>query len=368
MNLAELWNEKSHPQTYGYIGDHTPLQEGKDTYLSVSLESICIPYIRKFVKTFYATLYGNVSLLSSSSADKDFQSVTTLPSLSEIVELDPQHLDRIIQSTLCLLDDVPYRHEGLSVNLCLFSIQSGDLTKSYISLLKSIAKTAGIAFLSQAVPLAEVICNGITDLVNANELEIGLCKEFPIVEEGYYAVIRTDKETLPLAEFSIDPSTHRLLYQNKLVTQLPYFVLRFQFSDKREHWQEIPELQKSYENMITHFRNFPLEYRLNQQMFDAFKVAMTLSDELLEPDKNRLIALAHDQVIDFLEKPKSNNVRRQTTVAKTGLGTRKGISRGISPETTYFIEPEIVQINPEELTARLKSEIKTLSLDKIKLF
>ena len=112
-DFIALLSSKACQQTYGYIGKHKPLDPSRPTYLSVNLESAYIPYVRKGIDKFYATLYGNISLSPDADAKTSFQVIDTLSSLPEIKELDARHLDRIALGPHRLLDDVPYRYEGL---------------------------------------------------------------------------------------------------------------------------------------------------------------------------------------------------------------------------------------------------------------
>ena len=83
-DFIALLNTKACQQAYGYIGKHKPLDPSKPTYLTVNLECAYIPYVRKGIDKFYATLYGNISLSPDADAKNSFQVIDTLSSLPEI--------------------------------------------------------------------------------------------------------------------------------------------------------------------------------------------------------------------------------------------------------------------------------------------
>ena len=333
-DFIALLNTKACQQAYGYIGKHKPLDPSKPTYLTVNLECAYIPYVRKGIDKFYATLYGNISLSPDADAKNSFQVIDTLSSLPEIKELDARHLDRIALGPHRLLDDVPYRFEGLHVNLCLFSVQSGNLAGPYIDLLKSIANAAGISFLSQAAPLADVIQKGITNLVGPNELEIGRCGMFDPVETGYYVVVRTDKTSLALNELEFDPESRKLMRSGQPLTDFPYFVLRFLQSDKRENWSRIPKINEALYAMRDQFTRTPKEYSINQKLFDLFECAVMLTPDLLEDDAAAIVRYMRDKSRIFLSAPEKS--------AKTVVDVKPGSENQpvvLSADASRLYEP-----------------------------
>jgi hypothetical protein len=313
--VDNVLNGRADQITCGYIGKKKPITPKNGTYLTVDVEMLYIRDVRRVTSKFYGAMYGSISVPYNNGETREFQAID---SVAQLKELDASNLDNIAQGPFCLLDDVPYYDTGIDVRVSLLAVKSADLAAPYISLLKTLADTAGVAFLSQITPFADAIGKGIAGLINDNTIEIGRFANFRPIYEGEYAVIRTDKERLPLETLAYDANNRRLLSNGTELTKYSYFVLKFSSSSKRENWYQIPEIKSAYNDLIEQVQKTPDNKKVNMQAFKTFKTMVTLSPELLEKDADRLIEGVRKHVGVFISsKP---------------VIEKEGIIRGGQPE------------------------------------
>jgi hypothetical protein len=256
-------------------------------YLNVFLKSARIVDVRRGLTTFYGAVHSYMRLPHRANQPAEFN-VVTIP--SALKKVDAQHLNRMIQMDQRLLGPVPYAGGDLEMEVGLFSIASADLAAPYLELLESLSKTAGVSFLSNALPFAGPILQGVKLLTSSvgDCFEIGLSRTYSPARQGVYVVTRAPKENgLRLAELKVDESDFTLLDRDgRAVTEYPYMIFEIRAETERADWFAIPEIEKAYSRVQDAFRE------QNDRQADAAveifrRVALTCND-LTQPDAARL--------------------------------------------------------------------------------
>lgn len=284
--LDNLLNGRAKLQVEGFVGQKGPAVAANKEYLTVDVAALWITHVRKVLSKFYGAVHGSVQVPHETGETREFQA---FDAIADAKELDAGHLDRIVQGPYRLLDSVPYRGKGINVRIALFSIKSADLAAPYIGLLKSVSDIAGVAFVSQAAPLVDVIHAGVSALAGRDSLEIGRHGLFDPVYTGHYVVVRADPGQLPVDKLAFDESTRILSFDGQPVVDYPYFVLKIGASTTRDYWYNIPDVKIAFSHMKEQFGRTPHDIEKNLQAFDAFQVAASLSPDLLDNHAKNLV-------------------------------------------------------------------------------
>jgi hypothetical protein len=266
-------------------------------YLSVFLRSAHVVDVRKGFKRFYGVVNSVMALPHRSGQTATFATVTCPAALKNA---DPERLDQVIQLDHRLLGPVPYVGGDLELEVGLFSIASRDLVAPYLELLETLAGSAGVSYLSQAVPFAAPIIRGINLLAGADDdtiLEIGLAGRQTPPRPGHFVVIRAPKQDLDVDGLRLDPRDHRLLDAGGApLAGYPYLVLEVRAELTRPDWFMIPELAAAH-------RSLRDEYRLGraretEDAIVAFRRLALTCDDLLSEDAGRLVAKLEEQYLE----------------------------------------------------------------------
>jgi hypothetical protein len=257
-----------------------------EEYVSIKVRSSRIVNVRQWTGKFYGAVHARSHYLHESQGLIEYQTVLS-PDLMK--ELDPRHLERIITIDRPILGPVPYIGR-LSLELGLFSVKGSDLAGPYIDVLTTLAGTAGVGFLSSAIPFAEPLRKGL-DLLFGNvdqaTLEIGLDETWDDVQTGTWLVIRVPKGTPGLEKLHLDPDDFGLLDdRGQAYRDQPYIVFAIEGQDRRDDWMQIPELKKAWDSIGLAAK----EGRQNdaEKLFDNFQVIAQWSPDLIPQDAKRL--------------------------------------------------------------------------------
>jgi hypothetical protein len=297
--FSELWKTQAKDWTYAKIPadktpdglEHTPLK-AEDGYLNVWLQSLRITNVRRGLKSFYGTVYSFISLpvLDQNGGKKaEFQVLTTPGQLQKI---DASHVDRIVVVNQRLLGPIPYRGGDLELEIGLVSIKEADLAGPFLSVLDSLSKTAGVSFITAALPFAGPLKDGINLLSGASAdsiLEIGLSTAYSPAERGWFAVMRATQNHVPSNQFRID--NDRRLVDDKsrqIISDYPYLVFRVELSKQRDDFFLIPDVSMAYKKLRNEIKSGDLN-RVNDA-FAVFRRTALSSPDLLLSDAQRLVA------------------------------------------------------------------------------
>lgn len=293
----DIWKEKAKHYVHGYVGQPGPALATGESYLTIDVAALWIPYVRKGLTKFYGAVHGTVDVPSETGDTAKFQLFDVL---ADAKEMDASHLDRVIQGPFRLLDAVPYRGGGVNLRAGLFSVKGAELTLPYLNLLKSMSAAAGIAFISQALPFVELIRNGVSMIAGGDQLEIGRSGLFDPIQVGIYAIIRATSEEVSLKNLTFAENTRALLNKGAKIESQPYMVIRIAASPERPYFYSIPEVKSAFHQMKQQFQRAPKDFEDNNRAFDAFEVTTRLSPDLLAPHAKTLIAQVRKTYEAFL--------------------------------------------------------------------
>jgi hypothetical protein len=290
----QIWRGLAQDWTVGWLEPtQTPDRElfgeiqPESSYLNVVLKSARIVNVRKGFKTFYGTVHSFIRLSSPSAQSADFNVVTTPSALKNV---DAGGIDRVIQLNQRLLGPVPYFGGDLEIEVGLFSIASSDLAFPYLTLLESLSKTAGVSFISSAVPFAAPILEGVKLLQGSDKdsiLEVGVSMTEFKPRQGYFVAIRAQKGRFNLKSLRVDGTDFRLLDSDgAALSDYPYIVLEMRAETYRSDWYKIPEVGAAYREVQNLYReNKDTDTKLALGRFR--RIALTCND-LLMGDARRL--------------------------------------------------------------------------------
>ncbi|HEV3201075.1 MAG TPA: hypothetical protein VGZ73_24400 [Bryobacteraceae bacterium] len=288
-----VWKTQAEDWVYGWLrpeqvpaGAPSGTVEPDAAYLNIFLKSARIVNVRQGLKTFYGAVHSFTRLPHRSTDSAEFNVVTTP---SELKNVDADGIDRVIQINHRLLGPVPYVDGDLEMEIGLFSVAASNLAAPYLSLLESLSKTAGVSFISAAVPLSGPILEGVKLLTGSDRdvrLEIGLSITEPKPRQGYCVAMRAPKDAVKLVDLKLDPEDFRLLgTDGRAIRDYPYIVIEVSSEPRRPDWFKIPELAKAYSRIQELYRNGSEDTEAALQIFR--RTAVTCNDLIL-PDAKML--------------------------------------------------------------------------------
>jgi hypothetical protein len=296
---SDLWKRRSEDWTFtwldaaqvpgtssGTLGDYAG-------YLHVFLKSARVVDVRKGFKTFYGTVHSYASLPHRSGGRAEFNVVTTPEALKNI---EAAGLDRVIQFNQRLVGPVPYTGGDLELEVGLFSVAASDLAGPYVQLLENLSKTAGVSFMSAALPFVGPILEGMKLLTGSQKdvtLEIGVSTMMAAPRLGYFTAIRAPKNTYQVNRLSIDPADFHLLHDGAPLGDHPYVVLEISARPDRPDWHQIPELAAAYKRLQEDYRG-GRPGATEEALAQFRRVALTCND-LLDTDARTLVDKVMDQ-------------------------------------------------------------------------
>jgi hypothetical protein len=304
----QLWKTQSQDWVYGWLNANQippgapsgPVQP--DTaYLNIFLKSARVVNVRRGLETFYGAVHSFMRVPHRSQMTAEFNMVITPSSLKNI---DAKGIDRVVQINQRLLGPVPYVDGDLEMEVALFSVASSNLAAPYLTLLESLSKTAGVSFISAALPFAAPILEGIRLLTGDDRnavLEIGLSITEPKPRQGYCVVMRAPKGVVDLSRLKLDPADFRLLDANgQAVADYPYMVLEVRAEPQRPDWFKIPDLTKAYSRIQELYRDGSDDTNAAVQIFR--RVALTCNDLTMQDATNLADKVASMYAIVGAEK------------------------------------------------------------------
>jgi hypothetical protein len=251
---AEDWTFVRLPDDGQSGGAQSPQAEAETDYLNVFLKSARVVDARIGFTTFYGAVHSFITLEHRSGGKAQFN-VITAP--SGLKNLDARGIDRVVQLNQRLLGPVPYAGGDLTMEIGLFSIASSNLAAPYLQLLESLSKTAGVSYISAALPFAGPILEGMRLLTQSDRdamLEVGIATQQQPPALGHFAIVRAPKGRLEVARLRIDPSDFRLLLNGEPLRDYPYMVVEITAGPTRSDWFTIPEITAAYRRVQDEYR------------------------------------------------------------------------------------------------------------------
>jgi len=317
--LQQIFVKRAEDWTYGRL---TPVQvpiDGKnpqsvvpdESYLSITLCSMRVVNVRELTSKFYGVVHSFISLNHLSGDTASFQVVSTP---TELKNIDPKRLDRIISSNIPLLGPVPYRGGKISFELGLFSVKESDLAGPYLDLLGNVASKAGISVVSAALPFVETVKKGVDAIIGNSDdaiLEIGVSTTYDeSLTTGYYVVMRAPKEKNILSSLVVTPDDLRLVDKatNAPFKDYPYIVYKITESKERNDWYTLPYLKEAYAKLQAATRDG--RYNDAADLLKVFKQAAYSSNDLLFKDAKRITAAVEQKTNEIMTATQVSVVQR----------------------------------------------------------
>jgi hypothetical protein len=254
-----------------------------ENYVSIFLRSARIVNVRSGLRRFYGVVHSLIHVPHRSGDDAEF-AVVTVPMAMR--DLDPNHLDRVVQLNHRLAGPVPYVGGDVQIEVGLLSVASSDLAAPYLQLLETLSKKAGVAYISSALPFADVITSGINLLMGGADksiLEIGFSVEEESPTTGWYVAVRASKDSFDVKDLKVDPSDNKLLAAGgNSLKDYPYLVIEVEKETARNDWFKIPELAQAYAAIQAEFRSG--DAQATQEAITAFRRIALTNNDLLEDD------------------------------------------------------------------------------------
>jgi hypothetical protein len=258
-------------------------------YVQIDLKSLRIVHSRKGFSKFYGVVHSFIKMSHLDGENLEFNVVTT-PSL--LKELDGDHIDRVIPVNIPLLGQVPYRGSGMQIQLGLFSVKSTDLTSSVINLFSEMSETAGVSFISAALPYTKFLNRGIGVLTGSEKdtiLEIGISTTLSQFKTGYYVIMRAPKDQMSIADLYITEHDFKLVGKNgKSIKDFPYLVYKVSALPIRNDWFMIPEIKAAYQQLKGNIKARQLKEA--EKSLSMFESVVFSSGDLLFQDAERIFA------------------------------------------------------------------------------
>jgi hypothetical protein len=256
-------------------------------YLRIDLKSLRIVDSRKAFSKFYGVVHSFIKVPHFGTDDLEFHVVTTP---SNLTELDYKHADHIIPVNIPLLGEIPYLGSGLTLQLALCSVKSTDLTAPVIALLSDMSATAGVSFISSALPYAKFLNRGLSILTGTDDntvLEIGISTTLRDIRTGYYVIMRAPASSIDLKDVRITSGDFRLTTADgRPFRDHPYLVFEVSAIPNRIEWYKIPELKSAYSRLEAAFIT-PGSKNI-QKALDLFELAVFTSADLTEKDGQKI--------------------------------------------------------------------------------
>jgi hypothetical protein len=280
--------------------------EADSDYLSVFLKSARVTNVREGLTKFYGAVHSYIQLDHRSDGKAEFNAVTTPAALKGV---DAKGIDRVIQFNQRLLGPVPYIGGDLCMEIGLFTVAAADLAGPYLELIQNLSETAGVSYVSAALPFVKPILQGMKLLTSSQgqtSLSIGFATTMPIPRLGYCVAISAPKGTLQVDRLRLDPSDFRLLDDKGPIKGFNYLVIEVAALKQRSDWSGIPEISGAFKAIQT-------EYRAGRKrgVEDALtvfrRVALTCND-LVESHAEALVQKVRDK-FERMGPPDSSTTR-----------------------------------------------------------
>jgi hypothetical protein len=284
---SSIWGQRANLWTSGKLQAPAGFKEtpiiSNEAYVSIYLKSMFIKDFRRGFNQYFGTVHSFISIPHLSGQTAEFHVVTTPTALRGITG---KNLNKIIQLNIPLLGPIPYRGGNIAIEAGLFSIPYDNMADSFLKLLEKMSTTAGVSFVSSAIPFAGLVADGVDALTGSggsNILEVGLKTTLNKPNTQYYVSMAAPKGTYEIKDLQIDPDDFSLKDTAGCpITKYAYMVFSIEADPNRETWFQIPELSKAY----LPFKQAMEEGRATtaEENFVVFKRAVVNSSDLLLKD------------------------------------------------------------------------------------
>lgn len=295
--------------------------EKNNAYITIKLRSMRVVNVRKAFKKFYGAVHSFIALGHLGIQKAEFQVLTTPTDLQAI---DTTNLHKVLCFDKDLLNSVPYRGDGLEIELGLFSIEAENLADSFLKVLEGMSDAAGVSFVSTAIPFVKPLSDAVDLLVGTSNdqiLEIGLSTKVSKPKTGTFVVMRAPTNSVDLSEYQLDEAFRLVDKNGKITGEYPYIVYSIESSSERENWYQIPEIAKAFNAVNEAVRKGEMD-KIDEALLDYKRIVLT-SPDIIDSDADKLIQRLEEKVEKIKGIPKS---RTRSVVKALDLGNFKDLN------------------------------------------
>jgi hypothetical protein len=315
--LKSLWEDPAENFAGAYLagrdGDPTlamPIKADQQ-YFTITLECMHLVLAREAFTKFYGVLSGSVGFDLATGP----QAITMIVSPEELKGVDKAQFGRVIVQTVPLCDRVPYIGSAIELRLALLALEATDLLNGIVDVLTSVASAAGVGYVEQAKVFLSPLEKGIALLRRQGGCEIGLYKTIADPTTGYFCVARTPSKRLALEKCRLSKTWDLIDPAGQVVTDVPYFVVRFQAFDKKGNFAAIPSIRDAYAKL--HDAAIQGDEKAANEAFEFFRRNVLWSPDLFPADREEMIESARKRLEASFPAKRTATERARVTAARS---------------------------------------------------
>lgn len=251
---------------------------GGDGYFQLWVVRMFLKSDRKGFKSWYPVVQS-LTQLRFGDLSKPLE-IAQIAGPSHLRDIDPKHLDRVVQLDLPLTPLIPFSGGIVQIGAGLVAMKSDDILLRFLDVMGSFAKLLVVPQLSTALNVANAVSDGINQLlgIGDNRMVLGLNRTFESAGGGghndlrprYMAIIGASSGSYPPEQLWIKES--KLLYGASLVVAqelsgVDYMLLRIETRRYRDDWDSLSSINDPFNKAIEALRK--LDANGNPQVAEA---------------------------------------------------------------------------------------------------
>jgi hypothetical protein len=221
-------------------------------------------------------------------------------------QIDKNAPSRVVITDLPVVGPVPYRGGEITLELGLLAVNSGDLAQPYLDLLGAVSRSAGQAFISQALPIVGLVKSGVERLLgiaDAQKVEVGLLRGWSSPSTGTF-VLATAPASTSIDELRLDPETYRPLPQaDKALSGSSWVIFSLETSVERHDWGQLPDLRAAHDRLRRAGQDGKLAELKSR--FEEFRRLALYCPDLIDSDAKRLVQREDERMREAINKPQT---------------------------------------------------------------
>jgi hypothetical protein len=260
-----------------------------ECYVELFVESMRLEKARRFATTFQGVVYSFVTLPREGDTNAQLAAVSKPEKLAA---LDKNSLGKVITVSKQMMGTVAWRGGFLTLEIGLFSVQTGNLLTPILDFVTDVSSAAGLSFVGQVKPFLPLLTKGMNLIAGQKEdteLEVAVDTTLTLTETETFAIIDAPKAEWAGKKFTIDPSDRKLLCDGKALEK-GYCVFSIRRSLQKADFGEIPDLKERYAALQAAIRSNNIQ-RAGDEL-TSFRLTALTSPDLIPADASRLIEKA----------------------------------------------------------------------------
>ena len=303
--------------------------------------------VEMFLKSdrdWFKTLYPVVQSLTSFHFGTSNMQIAQVAGPGRLQNVDPSHLDRVIQQNLALTPLIPFTGGTVEVEVGLIAMQASDLLQRFLTVMSSFSQLLAVPQLSAALTIANTVSSGVEQLlgVSGNSMVLGYHDTFQGADGSGSAplaacnivVLSAPSGTYPPEKLWVKDS--HLLYGDSMdsaqpLTGVAYMLLRVETSQHRDDWDSLPNIKEYWDKAIEALGQ--LDASGNPRVADAdifirnAVVQALQSPDLTQADQMQSARALRDKYQQYKEAIGAKEIVPVPTLADVAKA-----ARGLSPE------------------------------------